>query len=126
MTSPLVAWLQAPDAEGLEALLSDAVRFHSPVTDYQGRADVAHLLGLISGVVSDVRPTRELGDGATTITCISGLVGDLPVQGVVDERYDEHGRLIDLTLMLRPLSALRVAVAAMATALAAAPLPSAR
>jgi hypothetical protein len=126
MPSPLIALLQAPDRDALDALLAEAVRFHSPVADYEGRADVAHLLSLIATVVHDVQPTRELEDGTAKTTFISGDVEAQPVQGVLDERYDEHGLLIDATLMLRPLATLRIAVAAMAAALDAEPLPSAR
>lgn len=100
--------------------------FHSPVADYEGRADVAHLLSLTVTVVRDVQPTRELEDGTGKTTFISGVVEARPLQGVLDERYDEHGRLTEATLMLRPLAALRIAVAAMGAALQAAPLPSAR
>lgn len=48
------------------------------------------------------------------------------MQGVLDERYDEHGQLVEATLMLRPFATLRIAIAAMAAALDATPLPSTR
>ncbi len=60
MSSPLVALLQAPDRGALDALLAEGVRFQSPVADYEGCADVAHLVSLIGTVVQVVRPTREL------------------------------------------------------------------
>ena len=126
MPSPLVGLLQAPDRDALEALLAYAARFHSPVADYEGHADVAHLLTLIATVVDDIQPTRELEDGEATTTFFSGTVAGRPAQGVLDERHHDHGRLVDATLMLRPFAALRVAMAAMAAALDAAPLPSAR
>lgn len=126
MPSPLIALLQAPDGDALDALLADAVRFHSPVADYEGRADVAHLLSLIATVVNGSQPTRELGDSTARTTFISGAVEGRSVQGVLDERYDEHGLLVDATLMLRPFATLRIAIAAMAAALDATPLPSTR
>ncbi|MGH3355972.1 MAG: hypothetical protein ACRDOJ_08735 [Nocardioidaceae bacterium] len=126
MTPPLVSLLQTPDPAALNALLAETVRFRSPVADYEGRADVAHLLTLIATVVDEIQPTRELEDATGKTTFIDAVVGDKPVQGVLDEHYDESGLLIEATLMLRPLSTLRIAVAAMAAALDAEPLPSAR
>ena len=126
MASPLATLLQAPDRDALGALLADAARFHSPVADYEGRADVGHLLALIATVVGDIRPTRELADAMATTTFFDAAVEGRPLQGVLDERYDERGRLVEATLMLRPFATLRVAIAAMAAALEAEPLPSAR
>ncbi len=54
------------------------------------------------------------------------VVDGLPVEGVLDEHYDEHDLLIDATLMLRPYATLRRAIAEMARALHATPLPSGR
>ena len=126
MASPLVTLLQAPDRDALGALLADEARFHSPVADYEGRADVAHLLALIASVVGDIRPTRALADGAATTTFFDAAVDGRALQGVLDEHYDERGRLVEATLMLRPFATLRIAIAAMAAALEKEPLPSAR
>ena len=126
MASPLVTLLQAPDRDALGALLADEARFHSPVADYDGRADVAHLLALIASVVGDIRPTRALADGAATTTFFDAAVDGRALQGVLDERYDERGRLVEATLMPRPFATLRIAIAAMAAALEEEPLPSAR
>ncbi|MGC7094907.1 nuclear transport factor 2 family protein [Amycolatopsis lurida] len=118
----LVPLLRERDEAGLAALLADDVRFHSPVADYTGRADVAHLFGLISGVLRDISPEREVGSWphVTTFFTSGGL------QGVLDERYDESDRLAEATLMLRPLSLLHQAIAEMGDALRSAPLPSTR
>ena len=124
MASPLVELMQAPDSNALGLLMAEGVRFHSPVADYEGRADVAHLLLLIADVVRDIEPSREFDAEATKVTFISGLVEERPVQGVIEERYDDRGRLAEATLMLRPLATLRMAVAAMAAALEVKPLPS--
>jgi len=126
MASPLIGLLQAPDRDALEALLHESVRFHSPVADYDGRQDVAHLFCLIGTVVHDIQPTRELEDETARTTFMSGVVQGNPVQGFLDEHYDEHARLVEATLMLRPLATLQIAVVAMGAALDADPLPSTR
>lgn len=105
-------------------MLSDSVRFHSPVADYEGRRDVAHLLSLIANVLEDLRPTRELGTSTSRTTFVEAVVKGVPIQGVIDEHHNGDGRLLEATLMLRPLSALRTAVAAMAQALDDEPLLS--
>ena len=75
---------------------------------------VLHLLVTISGVIEEVRATREL-DG---VTFFAARVEEHPVDGVLVEDRDRDGRVAEITLMLRPLAALQAAVARMARALA--------
>lgn len=124
MSLSIFGLLQTPDPKALEASLSPSVRFHSPVTDYEGRDDVAHLLSLIADVLEEVRPTRELETATSRTTFLEAAVNGRPIQGVFDEHHDDSGMLVEATLMLRPLSVLRTAVAAMAQALDDEPLPS--
>jgi hypothetical protein len=51
--------------------------------------------------------------------------GEEDVQGMLFERLDEVGRLIDATLTIRPYSGLRAAMKTMQARLEASPLPSA-
>jgi hypothetical protein len=116
---------QLADPHADPAPLDPGVTFHSPVADYQGQADVTHLLGLISTLVKDVRAVHELGAPGERATFFTAQVGERSVTGVVHERRDGE-RIVDVTLMLRPLAHLLDAIRAMGAALAAAPLPSAR
>ena len=120
----LFPFLSKPDPTRLAALLSEDVRFHSPVADYEGRADVTHLLTAIAGVLDSVGPVRELAAGRERTTFLAGTAQGRPIEGVLDEHHDEQGRVVEATLMLRPLFALQVAVRAMAEALTLSPLPS--
>ena len=107
--------------------LAEDVTFHSPVTDYRGRADVAHLFTIIAGVVTGFSVDRELeGPGGEIVSFVSGRVGDQPVNGVLDRHVNEAGEIVELTLMLRPLRGLMAGIEQMGQALAASPLPSAR
>lgn len=124
MPSPIVSLLQDPDRRALAELVSESVRFHSPVADYEGRSDVTHLLLLIARVLEDLRPTRELRTSTSYTTFVETSVNGRPIEGVLDEHQDDSGRVVEATLMLRPLSALRAAVAVMAQALDEDPLPS--
>jgi hypothetical protein len=106
--------------------LADDVTFNSPVATYRGRADVEHLLTIISGVVDRFEVERELTGPDEAVAFVSGLVAGQRIHGVVDRRFGADGRIIEMTLMLRPLKALISAVELMGKALATSPLPSAR
>lgn len=123
MASTLLRLLDGPDRVAIRERLTDEVRFHSPVADYEGRDDVAHLIATI-GVVLEAEPARELEVGPEHTTFIAGSVRGHRFEGVIDEILDEDGRVVEVTLMLRPMAALHVAVKAMAAALDDSPLPS--
>jgi uncharacterized protein len=112
--------LEARDRDALGALLASDVRFHSPVADYDGRDDVAQLLSLIAGVLDDVRVRRQLTGERELTSFLAGCVGEAAFDAVLDEHYDDRGAVVELTLMLRPLSTLRAAIALMGAALEAA------
>lgn len=114
------------DEARIRELLADDVAFHSPVADYGGRADVAHLMTTIGGLLEDVRVARQLADGRELASFINARVAGNDLDGVVDEIRGEDGKIAELTLMLRPLEALMGAVHEMGAALARSPLPSGR
>ncbi|MFG2648523.1 hypothetical protein [Streptomyces sp. NPDC048436] len=117
----------APDKTRL-ALAPDAV-FHSPVADYSGRDDVAHLFSKIGQCLTAIEPVRgftEDDDGRHSVTTFHGSVGGETVYGAFVQEVDDQGKLREATLLLRPLSTLRTAVSLMRDALTADPLPSSR
>lgn len=126
MASQLLPLLQSGDRARLAGALADSVLFHSPVADYELRDDVSHLLAHIAAVLDDVGATREVTDGTSTTTFVTATAQGRPLDGVLDERVDEAGLVIEAKLLLRPLRNLRVAIAAMGDALEADPLPSTR
>ena len=124
--SRLLTAVAERDAARIRELLADDVAFHSPVADYSGRADVAHLMTTVGGLLEDVRVERQLGDGRELASFIAARAAGRDLQGVVDEIRGEDGKIVELTLMLRPLEALMGAVQQMGAALARSPLPSGR
>lgn len=124
MPSAIVAELQGPEPRALADLVVDSVSFHSPVADYQGRDDVTHLLLLIATVLEELRPTREVWTSSSCTTFLEAVVNGRPIEAVFDEHHDAAGRVVEATLMLRPLGVLHAALTAMAHALDEAPLPS--
>jgi hypothetical protein len=115
----LVSALRTSDRGALRDLLSEDVAFHSPVTDYAGRDQVAHLLATIGTVIDDVRVRRELSRDDETVAFVEGSIGGRPVEGMLDQIRDEYGRVRELTLMLRPLEVLVEGVKRMGAALGA-------
>ena len=126
MTTTLLPLLSRPDRTELDALLATDVAFHSPFADYAGQPDVAHLFSMIPTVVHDIAPTRVAEDDGGRTTFFDASAGDRTLQGVLDERYDDSGHLVDATLFIRPYASLRVAMAQMGAALEVDPLPSKR
>ena len=119
----LIDLLADPDAP-VAASLRDDVRFRSPYADYAGRADVAHLVGLIRRALGELRVVGQLRSDTETMTRFEGrVVTGEDVQGVLAERHDADGRLVEAMLTLRPYSGLRAAMRAMQPLLEAAPLP---
>ncbi len=116
-SSRLVAAISASDRAALANLLTDDVAFHSPVTDYRGRDRVVHLLATIGTVIDDIRVRRELSEGRQTVAFVEGMIGGRPIEGVLDQFRDEAGRILELTLMLRPLEVLLEGVKRMGAAL---------
>ncbi|UQT55428.1 hypothetical protein M4V62_10160 [Streptomyces durmitorensis] len=124
----------APDRTRL--LLARDVVFHSPVADYSGRDDVAHLFPKIGECLTGIEPLREFTDPGTgsgkdgaerqTVTTFTADVGEESVYGTFVQQVDANGQLTEATLLLRPLHTLTAAVSRMRDALSADPLPSRR
>lgn len=128
----------APGAPGeTRLLLAPDVVFHSPVADYSGRDDVAHLFPKIGEYLTGIEPLREFteaGEGEDgrggkeqhSVTTFTGRVGEESVYGTFVQQVDSTGQLVEATLLLRPLGVLTTAVYRMRDALIADPLPSRR
>ncbi len=124
MHSRLLPITQRDPENGLLGALSEDVIFHSPVRDYGGRADVAHILMTIGDVLDEIEARGELVADGQVVTFITAAHAARRMSGVLHETHDALGRVEDATLLLRPLSALLDAITAMRTALERSPLPS--
>src|ERR1700712_3803716 len=118
--------LAAASRADVAALLEEDVVLHSPVADYRGRADVAHLLATIASCISPPRVGEQLTGAVSTATAFESAVGDRRLDGVLVQRCSDQELLAEATLLLRPLAVLRVAIAGMRDALIADPLPGTR
>lgn len=109
----------------LRNALGAQVVFHSPVRDYYGPADVAHILMTIGAVLDEIEVESQLVADRHVVTVIHAIHGDERMNGALVETYDALGRVERASLLLRPVSALLNAIAAMRTALERSPLPNA-
>lgn len=116
----------SPEAGSTRRLLAEDVTFHSPVADYSGRDDIAHLFRAIGRCLTGVEEGAVFTRGARSITEFTARVDAHAVGGVLVQRTGPDGRLEEATLLLRPFAALRTAIAMMGDILGADPLPSRR
>jgi uncharacterized protein len=102
--------------------LADDVVFRSPAVHrpYEGREATVTVLRAVSTVFEGFRYVDVLDAGDRAGLVFEARVGDREVQGWDYLRFDEAGRIVEFTVMLRPLSGLLAVVEAMQAALAVA------
>lgn len=101
--------VEAGDFTAIEDMLADDVVFTSPVAfkPYPGKPITAAILRGVSRVFTDFRYVREIAgaDGRDHALLFEAKVGDKEISGCDFLHYDEDGRIDDLMVMVRPLSA---------------------
>jgi hypothetical protein len=113
----LLTAIRERDRGALAAMVADDVVFNGPASTYHGRDQVVHLLALTGSVLEDVTATGAV----ETVTFVKGHLDGEELNGVLVEIRDDDGRIAEITLLLRPLATLQVAVRQMARALAEGP-----
>ena len=123
---PFRAAVEAADLDRMTELLAEDVTFSSPAVfkPYQGREATAFILAAVMRMFEDFRYEREIGgDGDADHALVFRArvrETDREVQGVDLLTTGPDGKVTDLTVMIRPLSALQAVVAEMAKQLEAA------
>ncbi len=111
--------VEAGDFATLGELLADDVVFRSPVAfkPYEGKPIVAALLRGVGRVFEDFRYVRELTDedGHGSALIFETSVDGVSLHGIDLIRTDAAGKITELTVMVRPLSAANALAAAMGT-----------
>jgi SnoaL-like domain len=121
--SPFRAAVESKDFAQVEATLAPAVKFRSPAVfaPYEGRDSVMALLRVVGEVLSPALSYQwQVREGDREVLCFTSRVGDREVEGVDLLRYDEHGQVTELVVMMRPASALMAVRDAVAAGLEAA------
>jgi hypothetical protein len=116
--------VEAGDLDRVTSLLAEDVTFSSPAVfkPYSGRETVAFILAAVFRVFEDFRYEREIGSASDVDHALvfRARVGDKEVHGVDLLRMSPDGEIADLTVMIRPLSALNAVAQAMGAQLEAA------
>ena len=109
--------IERRDLDAAVALCADEIVFRSPVVHapYQGREQVAVLLGAVSQVFEDFHYTRQIGapGDADSALVFRARVGDREVEGCDFIHLNEDGQIDELFVMVRPLSGLNALMEAM-------------
>lgn len=100
------------DRPALDAMVADDVVFNGPASAYVGREQVVEVLAIGGAVLQGLTAAREpatVGPGET-LTLIEASVEGEQLNGVLLERTDEAGRVVEVTVLLRPLGPLQTAI----------------
>jgi hypothetical protein len=99
---------EAKDLEAMTATLREDVVLHSPILfrGFEGRDVVLGVLTHVVATLEDFRYTDELAEGDTVVLRFKARVGDRELEGIDFLELDEEGRVAELTVFMRPLSAI--------------------
>jgi len=114
---------EAKDLEAMTATLREDVVLHSPILfrGFEGREIVIGVLTQVAATLEDFRYTDELAEGDTVALRFKARVGDRELEGIDFLELDDEGRVAELTVFMRPMSALYAFNEQMATRLGVAP-----
>jgi hypothetical protein len=114
---------EAKDLEAMTATLREDVVLHSPILfrGFEGRDVVIQVLTHVGATLEDFRYTDELSEDGVVVLRFKARVGDRELEGIDFLELDEEGRVAELTVFMRPMSALNAFNEQMAARLAATP-----
>jgi len=97
------------DLEAMSATLREDVVLHSPILfrGFEGREIVLGVLTHVAATLEDFRYTDELAEGATVALRFKARVGDRELEGIDFLELDADGLVAELTVFMRPMSALK-------------------
>jgi hypothetical protein len=103
------------DEAALADVLAEDVVFRSPAVykPYQGREATTLVLRAVSRVFEDFRYDDGFAGDNGEVLLFSARVGDRELNGIDLLRFDDDGKVRELTVMIRPLSGLAALVEAM-------------
>jgi hypothetical protein len=106
----------------VDELFAEQVSFRSPVVfaPYEGREAISMLLGAVGEVFEDFRYTDQVESGDTAVLVFEARVGDRKLNGVDILRFDADDMIVELMVMVRPMSGVQALAEAMQTKLAGA------
>ncbi len=99
---------EAKDLAAMKAALREDVVLHSPILfrGFEGREIVIQVLTHVSATLEDFAYTDELAEDGVVVLRFKARVGDRELEGIDFLELDEEGRVSELTVFMRPMSAL--------------------
>ena len=99
---------EAKDLDLLIDTLREDVILHSPILfrPFQGRDVVAQVLTHVAATLEDLTYTDELAGEGTVALRFKARVEDRELEGIDFLELDDEGRVKELTVFMRPMSAL--------------------
>jgi SnoaL-like domain len=112
---------EAKDLEAMTETLREDVVLHSPILfrGFEGRDVVIAVLSHVAETLEGLTYVDELAEGRSVALRFTARVGDRELEGIDFLDLDEEGRVAELTVFMRPLSALTAFNERMAARLAA-------
>jgi hypothetical protein len=106
--SAFKAAVEAGDHAGMVAALAPEPVLRSPVSfkPFEGREAVSKLFAILLETFEDFRYTDEFEAGGSAALIFQARIGDRDVEGLDLLRFDDEGRIAELTVMVRPASGL--------------------
>lgn len=103
---------ESKDFSKVEELFSEDVVFRSPAVfqPYSGLEALKTLLGAVAETFEDFRYLDQVETGDTAVLIFEARVGDRELNGVDVLRFGGDGRVAEMMVMIRPLSALNALV----------------
>jgi SnoaL-like protein len=100
--------VEAKDLDAATATLREDVVLHSPILfrGFEGREVVMQVLTHVAATLEDFRYLDEVAEGDTVVLRFKARVGDRELEGIDFLELDEDGLVKELTVFMRPMSAL--------------------
>jgi len=113
--------VEAKDLERLAATMREDVVLHSPILfrGFEGREAVIAVLTHVAATLEDFAYVDEMRGEDSVCLRFTARVGDRELEGVDLLTLDDAGLVADLTVLMRPLSAINAFNERMAARLAA-------
>lgn len=112
MNEQLEQWhkfVKTQDAELLDEILADDVKFHSPFVwkPKEGKQITTTILTTVIDVFEEFQYVRKIIDDKNCMLEFEAKIGELNLRGVDIIEFGEDGKFTDFEVMVRPANALQ-------------------